>query len=506
MDENYELGIYMRMKDYYERMVVLMSDRNQLAVGLDNSSVLSLNHSGVLKIESQHMKPIIIYSPPQPINNTMATLLNTGNFVLQQFHPNGTQSLLWQSFDYPYETLIPTMKLGVNHKTGHHWLVRSRLTSSDDALGAFSLEWEPMEQELTIRRREKVCWRSGKLRNNRFEHILEDAQRTLKYIIVSNGDEDSFSFTTNEEDKYWWLTYNGKLSDDKGGDVARADLCFGYNNTDGGCQRWMDTPKCRNPGDVFLEMRGYFNWENMTTYEMNTSYGHSDCEAICWSDCNCTAFEAYDSDKETGCIFHSTLNYTSDIIEGQILYTLVNTTRNNSMPTRMSQLPEKRKKRMVMKMPYSTNSSGSSATEDFGDDLKKGHNLKVFNYSSIMAITNMFSSENKLGQGGFGPVYKAWELWKDGLYMQLVDQSLNESFDAEEVKRCIHIGLLCVEHYANDRPTMSDIVSMLTNKSAIVSLPQRPAFYVQRDIIDKKFSSQELCTASIEEITTSWEI
>jgi len=35
-----------------------------------NSAVLSLNHSGVLKIESQIAKPIILYSPPQNTNNT----------------------------------------------------------------------------------------------------------------------------------------------------------------------------------------------------------------------------------------------------------------------------------------------------------------------------------------------------------------------------------------------------------------------------------------------------
>jgi len=40
------------------------------------------------------------------------------------------------------------------------------------------------------------------------------------------------------------------------------------------------------------------------------------------------------------------------------------------------------------------------------DDLIKGDDLKVFSYSSIIAATNGFSSENKLGQGGFGPVFK----------------------------------------------------------------------------------------------------
>lgn len=32
--------------------------------------------------------------------------------------------------------------------------------------------------------------------------------------------------------------------------------------------------------------------------------------------------------------------------------------------------------------------------------------LSFFNFSSIVIATNNFSDENKLGQGGFGPVYK----------------------------------------------------------------------------------------------------
>ena len=36
----------------------------------------------------------------------------------------------------------------------------------------------------------------------------------------------------------------------------------------------------------------------------------------------------------------------------------------------------------------------------------KGNDLLMFSFASIMAATNDFSDENKLGQGGFGPVYK----------------------------------------------------------------------------------------------------
>jgi len=47
---------------------------------------------------------------------------------------------------------------------------------------------------------------------------------------------------------------------------------------------------------------------------------------------------------------------------------------------------------------------------------------------------------------------------------------------------------------------------MLTNKSAIVSLPKKPTFYIQREMFNNNLSSLELCTTSIVETTTSLEI
>ncbi|KAK7342871.1 hypothetical protein VNO80_25828 [Phaseolus coccineus] len=519
-----QLFNYLEISSVYDDTVVWVGNREQSVN--QSTADLSLNFSGVLKIESESLKkPIILYSPPQPINNTVATLLDTGNFVLQHLHSNGTNTLLWQSFDYPFATLIPTMKLGVNHKTGHRWLLYTQLTYGSAAPGAFSLEWEPRGQELMIRRRGKVCWKSGKLRNNRFEHIPEEAQGVLKYSIVSNGDEDTFSFTSTNENitHFWSLSGTGRLSYNyEEGYVARADLCYGYNNTEGGCQRWQDIPKCRIPGDVFTKKSLRSNYQNVT-FDNDKNISYSDCEAACWSDCNCNGFtEIYDDGS--GCIFYqwnSSKDYIVDAtVSGEDIYLLEN--KGNiiahrhgtkrwiwispviatsllilcasilclAIKKRKHVLQEKKRKEM-------------SLIEDFGNDLNKKHGLKVLDYTLVVAATNEFSSDNKLGQGGFGPVYKVWELWKDDKYFELVDPSLNEVFDHEEVQRCIHIGLLCVEHYANDRPTMSDIISILTSKSPIVSLPLKPAFYIQRYMYNENLSSLELCTGSTVEITSS---
>ncbi|KAH1210282.1 Receptor-like serine/threonine-protein kinase SD1-7 [Glycine max] len=99
----------------------------------------------------------------------------------------------------------------------------------------------------------------------------------------------------------------------------------------------------------------------------------------------------------------------------------------------------------------------------------------------------------------------AWELWNEGACLKLIDPSLTESPDLDEVQRCIHIGLLCVEQNANNRPLMSQIISMLSNKNPI-TLPQRPAFYFGSETFDGIISSTEFCTDSTKAITTSREI
>ena len=42
-----------------------------------------------------------------------------------------------------------------------------------------------------------------------------------------------------------------------------------------------------------------------------------------------------------------------------------------------------------------------------GNDITTAESLQ-FNFATVEAATNKFSADNKLGEGGFGEVYKVW--------------------------------------------------------------------------------------------------
>ncbi|KAJ0638832.1 putative protein kinase RLK-Pelle-DLSV family [Helianthus annuus] len=74
----------------------------------------------------------------------------------------------------------------------------------------------------------------------------------------------------------------------------------------------------------------------------------------------------------------------------------------------------------------------------------------------------------------------AWELWNQGRGLELMDPVLEDTCTPKEVMTCIHVGLLCVQDHATDRPTMSEVVSMLTNENMNLPEPKQPAFFIER--------------------------
>ncbi|EAZ10276.1 hypothetical protein OsJ_00111 [Oryza sativa Japonica Group] len=78
----------------------------------------------------------------------------------------------------------------------------------------------------------------------------------------------------------------------------------------------------------------------------------------------------------------------------------------------------------------------------------------------------------------YGPLNKwAWNLWKDGNLMELIDPSLHDENHASEIKRWVQIALLCVQQSPEERPSMWDVLLMLSCDSVILPEPKLPAYY-----------------------------
>ncbi|XP_056687272.1 putative cysteine-rich receptor-like protein kinase 31 isoform X2 [Spinacia oleracea] len=72
----------------------------------------------------------------------------------------------------------------------------------------------------------------------------------------------------------------------------------------------------------------------------------------------------------------------------------------------------------------------------------------------------------------------AWNKWLEGKAWNIVDPTLPSAFSTE-ILRCIHIGLLCVQHNMADRPTMSSVELMLSSSSLSLQVPSQPAFFTR---------------------------
>ncbi|KAL2495249.1 G-type lectin S-receptor-like serine/threonine-protein kinase [Forsythia ovata] len=68
-----------------------------------------------------------------------------------------------------------------------------------------------------------------------------------------------------------------------------------------------------------------------------------------------------------------------------------------------------------------------------------------------------------------------WNLWREERALDIVDSSLDNSYDVNKILRCIHVVLLCVQECAPDRPIMSEVAFMLCNETRL-PYPKQPAF------------------------------
>ncbi|KAG5235585.1 G-type lectin S-receptor serine/threonine-protein kinase [Salix suchowensis] len=464
------------------------------------------NSSGVLKITSEgllvllnHNESIIWSSNiSRSARNPVALLLDSGNLVVKEVDDNDPENSLWQSFDYPSDTLLPGMKIGRNSITGFDRHLTSWKTTDDPSSGNFTFRFDPRGYpelfltENSIRRYRSGPWNglrfgAPQLRPNpvyKYEFVFNDKEKFYRYqllnnsilsrlVLTQNGDVQRLTWT----DKTGiWAFYLTLLVDD----CNRYALCGAYGSCDinsspaCGCLKgflpkvqkywemmdWSDGCARMTPlnctRDVFQKYSGVKLPETKESW-FNKSMNLEQCKNMCMKNCSCTAYANLDiREGGSGCLL-----WFSDLIDirqfndnGQDIYirmaaSELEGTKSNTMKyTRVIVISVVLTGMLLLGLVLvlfvwkKKSQKGMTRTLERRDDTyKEDPELKQFDLGVIACATNNFSLTNKLGEGGFGPVYKG--MLEDGQEIAVKRLSKSSRQGLDEFKNeVMHIAKL----------------------------------------------------------------
>ncbi|KAK0598230.1 hypothetical protein LWI29_032729 [Acer saccharum] len=223
---------------------------------LHKSATLRIDSSdGNLKIFPNGENPIAITSV-EAARNTSVTLEQSGNLFLHELHSNGSiKGMLWQSFDYPSDTLLPGMKLGINLKDGHKWFLQSWLTDDSPALDTVGMD-PNVTNQLTIWWQGEIEGTSGHLLNGKFNSW--------------DASGYNFSYNSNDQEKYF-------------------DQLF-----------YEIFRMCNSIYSSFHSSFGMMSGDG-TTFRESDNKTLDDCRLKCSKNCSCVAYAATNRENDTSC-------------------------------------------------------------------------------------------------------------------------------------------------------------------------------------------------------------
>ncbi|KAJ0983414.1 hypothetical protein J5N97_011669 [Dioscorea zingiberensis] len=102
----------------------------------------------------------------------------------------------------------------------------------------------------------------------------------------------------------------------------------------------------------------------------------------------------------------------------------------------------------------------------------------VFSYGVLVLeiVTGRKNTSFQRSRPAVSLLNHVWRHWNEGRALELRDPVLDNNFIEEQMSRCIHIGLLCVQEDPIKRPKMASIVQMLSSYSFPLPTPCLPAF------------------------------
>ncbi|XP_022716023.1 G-type lectin S-receptor-like serine/threonine-protein kinase At4g27290 isoform X2 [Durio zibethinus] len=434
----------------------------------DSSGVLMITATGNVTILSNRTSnPLWSSNSSTTSRNPVLQLLDTGNLVVKDVV---SENYLWQSFDHPCDTMIPGMKLGSNLQTGYEWHLSSWKSLQDPSTGdyTYKLDHQGLPQ-LFLRKGTKIVYRSGPWDGVRFTGDRKfDENVVFNPIFVDNNEFSYYSFKNidnntvsrlvlNQSGMIEHLSWNQRrgewvvimtLQNTRCEEYAlcgpnafcnmnRESICYcpsgftprvpqDWNVLDwsGGCVA-RTSWNCSS-ATKFRKFTGLKLPDN-SEFLVNTSVRSKlECEHACLRNCSCVAYATYTSEVSRCVVWFGSL---LDIREYS------NEEYGPDLHVRMaaSEIESKKIAKRTVVIISSSVASGilllliltccyyltgkraqnkSPAQEE--NNLHELHpnsaeedlDLPLFDRLTVASATNDFAFTNKIGEGGFGAVYR----------------------------------------------------------------------------------------------------
>ncbi|KAJ9677785.1 hypothetical protein PVL29_022648 [Vitis rotundifolia] len=99
-------------------------------------------------------------------------------------------------------------------------------------------------------------------------------------------------------------------------------------------------------------------------------------------------------------------------------------------------------------------------------------------------------------QGSDSVLQTVWKHYKSNSFARAVDPSLKGDFPLNEARNVVQIGLLCTQASFGLRPSMSQVVQMLTDQNSVIPEPMQPPF-LNASVLDPSNSLKNSITRNL---------
>ncbi|KAK4286027.1 hypothetical protein QN277_002641 [Acacia crassicarpa] len=457
------LGIW--YKNIPIQTVVWVANRVNPIKDSSVAATLTLNATGSLVLTQNDT--VIWYSTSlKQVQNPVAELLDSGNFVVRDGEDNNPEAYLWQSFDYPTDTLLSGMKLGCDLKTGLNRRLTSWKTPEDPSPGDFSITVDPRNYlELYIMKGDSKFFRTGPWNGVGFSgspeltenHIFDFGFVSTKYdiyyywlshknssiisrYVINQTEEARIRYVWLEDEENWEI-YTQKPSDhcDQYNLCGQNGKCVITGSPPCQCLKgftpkspqkwslvdWSDGCVRNKPLNCsekhthkFMKLEGLKVPETTHSW-LDKTLNVEQCRQKCSENCSCTAYTNSDiRGGGSGCAlwFGDLIDIRSFASGGQDLYV--------RMPASELEFGNNKKLIMIVAIPIAAIlctvlvggyfiykvrrkriEKSKNAQVEIQSNERDDLDLPLFDLPTIAQATENFQENNKIGQGGFGPVY-----------------------------------------------------------------------------------------------------